>query len=82
MPQMAHAIKQPKPMSLPDIVPSVKMLSSFDKLRLLRILAEELENAKDIFPFESGKTYYLATPYNMFGAADILAKTLNPTAKV
>jgi hypothetical protein len=60
--------------SLPEIVPVVRMLSAFDKLKLIRILAEELENSKDFFPLESGKTYDIATPYNMFGAADILSK--------
>lgn len=62
--------------TLPEIVPAARMLSAFDKLKLIRILAEELENSKDFYPLESGKTYDLATPYNMFGAADILAKTV------
>lgn len=63
---------------LPEIVPTVRMLSAFDKLKLIRILAEELENSKDFFPLESGKTYYLATPYNMFGAARHFSKDSLP----
>lgn len=56
-----------------EIVPAVRKLPALDKLKLIRILAEELESDKKIFPFESGKTYYLPTPYNSFGAAAILA---------
>jgi hypothetical protein len=71
-------VDQPKThqASLIDIVPAVRNLSPFDKLKLIRILAEELEKTGDIFPFEAGKTYYMATPYNMFGVADILSKTV------
>ncbi len=65
-----------QPITLTRIVPAVRMLPALDKLRLIRILAEELEVAKGIFPFESGKTYYLPTPYNSFGAATILAEEM------
>jgi len=51
-------------------------LSSYDKLRLIRILAEELESSKNIFPLEEDRTYDLPTPYNSFGAAEILMNTL------
>ena len=70
----AETLKQP--LKLTEIVPAVRMLPSLDKLRLIRILAEELEVAKEIFPFESGKTYYLSTPYNSFGAAATLAEAM------
>ncbi len=59
-------------MPLIEIIPVVRMLSVFDKLRLIRMLAEEHENSKDIFPLEFGKTYSMSTPYNMFGVAEIL----------
>ena len=65
-----------QPITLTEIVPAVRRLPAFDKLRLIRILAEELEDAKEIFPFESGKTYYLPTPYNSYGAAAILAEAM------
>ena len=65
-----------QPITLARIVPAVRMLPTLDKLRLIRILAEDLEVAKGIFPFESGKTYYLPTPYNSFGAATILAEEM------
>lgn len=62
--------------TLNEIVPVVRTLPTLDKLRLIRILAEELEHAMDIFPFESDKIYELPTPYNAFGAADILAEAM------
>lgn len=65
-----------QPTKLAEIVPAVRMLPALDKLRLIRILAEELETAQDIFPFEPGKTYDLPTPYNSFGAAAILAEAM------
>jgi hypothetical protein len=65
-----------QPITLTSIVPVVRLLSALDKLRLIRILAEELEATKDIFPFEMGKTYDLPTPYNSFGAATILTEAM------
>jgi hypothetical protein len=62
--------------SLTSIVSAARMLPALDKLRLIRILAEDLDEAREIFPFEAGKTYYLPTPYNAFGAAAILAEGL------
>lgn len=65
-----------EPVSLNEIVPAIRMLPAHDKLRLIRILAEELEAAKEFIPFEPGKTYSLPTPYNSYGAAAILAEAL------
>jgi len=65
-----------RPVALTDVISTVRMLPALDKLRLIRILAEELENLREIFPFESGKTYYLPTPYDSFGAAAILAEAM------
>nr|VFJ54475.1 MAG: hypothetical protein BECKDK2373C_GA0170839_104323 [Candidatus Kentron sp. DK]VFJ70657.1 MAG: hypothetical protein BECKDK2373B_GA0170837_12932 [Candidatus Kentron sp. DK] len=62
--------------TLRGILPDVRRLPSYDKLKLIRILAEELESSKNIFPFEQGKTYSLPTPYNTFGAGEILMRTL------
>lgn len=57
------------------------ILPALDKLRLIRILAEDLEEARDIFPFEPGKSYYMPTPYSAFGAAAILAEGLERYGK-
>lgn len=72
--EQAHPLAQP--MTLTRIVPVVRMLPARDKLRLIRILAEELEVAKDMVSFEAGKAYDLPTPYNAFGAAAILAEAM------
>jgi len=67
---------QERAITLTGVIHDVKQLSSYDKLRLIRILAEELESSKNIFPLEEGRTYDLPTPYNSFGAAEILMNTL------
>jgi len=72
----AQAKASEKPITLTEIVPVVRTLPALDKLKLIRILAEELESDQGIFPFESGKTYHLPTPYNSYGAADILAEAM------
>lgn len=59
-------------MTLNEILPAVRELPLTDKIRLLRILAEQLDSAEDIFPFEPNKIYYLGTPYNAFGAGKAL----------
>lgn len=63
-------------MTLNELLPVVRMLSSSDKLKLIRILAEELEASEDIAPLEPFKTYSLPTPYNSFGAGETLMKAL------
>ncbi|MFP4395008.1 MAG: hypothetical protein ACLFTI_07060 [Anaerolineales bacterium] len=60
-----------------EVIPVIRRLSAKDKLKLIRILAEELESADDIFPFESGKTYQLPTPYDAYGAASVLAEAMS-----
>ncbi len=70
-----------QPITLTEIVSAVSMLTALDKLRLIRIIAEELESTKGIFPFEPNKTYCLPTPYNSFGVADILAEAMEPHIK-
>jgi hypothetical protein len=59
-------------MTLTEILPTVRQLPILDKIRLIRILAEELDMEQNIFPFEPYKIYYLATPYNVFGAGKAL----------
>lgn len=59
-------------MTLTEIIPAIRRLPLPDKIRLIRILAEELDTEQNIFPFEPYKIYYLATPYNVFGAGKAL----------
>lgn len=64
-------------MTLTEILPTVRQLSIVDKIRLIRILAEELDVAQDILPFEPYKVYYLATPYDVFGAGEALMDAMS-----
>jgi hypothetical protein len=63
-------------MTLVEILPTIRQLPAFEKLRLIRILAEELDTNAEIYPFEHHKTYMLPTPYDMFGAGQALADAL------
>jgi len=62
--------------TLTEILPLIRQLQMLDKLKLIRILAEQLDTGENVFPFEPDKTYDLPTPYNTFGAAEILMNTL------
>lgn len=54
----------------------MRSLSTPEKLKLIHLLAEELDTAAEISPLEPYKTYELPTPYNSFGAGAILMETL------
>jgi len=41
-------------MTLTEILPAIRQLPTLDKIRLIRILAEELDTEKELFPFEPG----------------------------
>jgi hypothetical protein len=66
-------------MTLTEILPTIRQLPVLDKIRLIRILAEELDIEADFSPFEPYKVYYLATPYNVFGAGKALMDALRTT---
>lgn len=63
-------------MTLADVLPAARRLSAAEKLKLIRILAEDLEMAEDISPLEPFKTYDLPTSYDCFGAGAVLMETL------
>lgn len=69
-------------MSLADILPFAQQLSPRDKLRLARIMLDEVDAEQDIFPLEANKSYYIATPYNMYGVAKILKQALEGEKQV
>ncbi|MEM8528018.1 MAG: hypothetical protein AAF806_18100 [Bacteroidota bacterium] len=67
-------------MALSTLLPSIQQLLFLDKLRLIGILAEEIQQ-----PFQAStasaylqpdQIHYIYTPYDTFGAAEILMKTL------
>ena len=63
-------------MTLTEILSMIRQLSAPDKLKLIRILAEELDTNEDISPLEPHKIYYLPTPYNSFGAGETLMQAM------
>jgi hypothetical protein len=63
-------------MTLAELLPAVEQLPAADKLKLIRILAETLDDANDIAPLVPHKVYELPTPYGMHGAARLLVETL------
>jgi hypothetical protein len=71
--------KEVHEMTLAEVLPSARLLSTTEKLKLIRILAEDLDMTEDISPLEPFKTYDLPTPYDCFGAGAILMETFNPS---
>ncbi len=69
-------------MTLSEVLPSVRQLSTIEKLKLIRILAEDLEAAEDISPLEPFKTYDLPTLYNSFGAGAVLMQAIGTTYSI
>ncbi len=63
-------------MTLEELVPAAKELSAADKIKLIRVLVEDLDTSEDTSPFEPGKTYYLATPYEAIGAGQALLEAM------
>lgn len=63
-------------MSFAEVLPAARQLSVIEKLKLIRILVEDLEIAEDISPLEPFKVYDLPTPYNSFGAGAVLMEAL------
>lgn len=63
-------------MTLTELLPAVRQLSAVEKLKLIRLLAEDLEIVEDISPLEPFKTYDLPTPYDSFGAGAVLMEVL------
>ncbi len=63
-------------MTLAEVLPVARRLSATEKLKLIRILAEDLDMAEDISLLEPLKTYDLPTPYNSFGAGAVLMEAL------
>ncbi len=63
-------------MTFTELLPSIQRLPAFDKLRLMRILAEELEMEEDIYPLQPYKVYYLPTPYPAYGTGAALMSAM------
>ncbi|MBE9062975.1 hypothetical protein [cf. Phormidesmis sp. LEGE 11477] len=66
-------------MKLADLIPAARQLPESEKIELVRLLASDLYDGRNISPFEPFKTYFLPTPYDTFGAGAILMQAV-PTA--
>jgi len=63
-------------MTLAEVIPAARRLTAIEKLKLIRVLVEDLDTAEDIAPIEPFNTYDLPTPYDMFGVGAILMEAL------
>ena len=63
-------------MTLAELLPAVQQLPAADKIKLIRILAEKLDEGEDISPLVPNKVYELPTPYATLGAAETLLQAL------
>lgn len=68
-------------MTLAQILPKVQRLPAVDKLKLIRVLAEDLDSGYDISPLVPHTVYYLATPYDAFGAGQALMDAMKVVPK-
>ena len=57
-------------MTLAELLPIAQQLSAVDKLRLVRLLVEDLDSIVSMI--ETDHTYRIHTPYDQYGAADAL----------
>jgi hypothetical protein len=64
-------------MTLTELIPEVEQLTAADKVKLIRVLAENLDAGEDISPLVPHKTYYMYTPYGCQGAGSALMNALN-----
>lgn len=64
-------------MTLADLLPPIRQLPRRDRLHLIRLITEslEVEEATPI-PIEASRHYELLTPYDTYGAADLLMAAL------
>jgi hypothetical protein len=69
--------------TLTELLPNIHKLTFLDKVKLLRILAEEIDvpKSEEQTYFEPYKTYYLHTPQFEEGAAAILMEALTETSR-
>ena len=63
-------------MTLAELIPEVQHLSAADKLKLIRVLAEELDTGEDISPLVPHMVYDIFTPYASPGAGAALMNAL------
>ncbi len=62
-------------MSLAEVLPSLKNLNRSEKLRVVKILIDEISGEEESF-FESGAEYEIWSPYDSYDAAEKLRQML------
>ena len=62
-------------MSLAEVLPEVQSLSRLDKIRLIQVLAQELEQDESVL-IEPGQSYPVWSPDKAFTAAATLLQAL------
>jgi hypothetical protein len=68
-------------MTLAELLPVIQDLPAADKLKLIRVLAEDLDSGEDISPLAPHKVYYLSTPYDVLGAGRALLQAMEHTGQ-
>ena len=64
-------------MTLAELAPAAHRLSYAEKIKLIRLLIEDLEQVDRTTSLNPTKTYDLPTPYDSFGAGEILMTAFN-----
>jgi hypothetical protein len=62
-------------MSLAEVLPEIQTLTRLDKIRLIQVLAQELEREEGEL-IEPGRSYPVWSPDRAFTAADALLQAL------
>jgi len=62
-------------MSLAEVLPSLKTLNRSEKLRVVKILIDEITQEEESF-FESGAEYEIWSPYDSYDAAEKLRQMM------
>ncbi|RPH83243.1 MAG: hypothetical protein EHM77_02095 [Planctomycetaceae bacterium] len=62
-------------MSLPDVLPEARALSRLDKIRLIQVLSQDLEQDESEL-IEPGRSYPVWSPDRAFSAAAVILKAL------
>ena len=62
-------------MSLAEVLPNLKTLNRSEKLRVVKILIDEITSEEESF-FESGAEYEIWSPYDSYDAAEKLQQML------
>jgi hypothetical protein len=68
-------------MTFTELLSAIQRLPAIEKLRLIRILAEELDTEEDIYPLQPHKVYYLPTPYQSYGTGRALMTAIKASER-